>query len=187
VDYSEAENLRDAETLAAMFGALDVLPIPLICRVQGAAIGGGAGLAAVSDIVVAEERALFGFTEVRLGIVAATIGPFVLAKIGRSAAREFFLTGSRFSALRAREIGLVHAIETADDLDTRVQEYVSHVLSAGPEAVAASKALIRDVWGKTPLDAAPLTTRVIAKRRVSPEGQEGLRAFLGKRKPSWTE
>ena len=185
VDFSEADNLRDAGALAAMFGALDDLPIPLICRVHGAAIGGGAGLAAVSDIVVAEDQTLFGFTEVRLGIVAATIGPFVLAKIGRSAARELFLTGRRFPASRAKEIGLVHTIEAAADLDTRVQEYVGEILASGPEAIAASKALIREIWGKTAAEAAPFTTSLIAKRRVSPEGQEGLRAFLEKRKASW--
>ena len=170
-----------------MFGALDDLPFPLICRVHGAAIGGGAGLAAVSDVVVAEDRAVFGFTEVKLGIVASTIGPFVLAKIGRSAARELFLTGRRVTAVRAKEIGLVHAIEATADLDARVQEYVAEILTAGPGAIAASKALIRDIWGKTPAEAASVTTHLIARLRVSPEGQEGLRAFLEKRKPSWNK
>ena len=168
-----------------MFGALDELPLPLVCRVHGAALGGGAGLAAVSDIVVAEDRTTFGFTEVKLGIVASTISPFVLAKIGRSAARELFLTGSRFPAARAREIGLVHAVESAADLNARVDAYVGEILTGGPEAIAASKALIRQVWAKAPADAASTTAALIAKRRVSPEGQEGLRAFLEKRKPSW--
>ena len=113
VGYTEAENLRDAQAMAAMFRALDELPVPLICRIQGAALGGGAGLAAVSDIVVAEHDAIFGFTEVKLGIVPAIISPFVLAKIGQSAARELFLTGARFPAARAREIGLVHAVVSA--------------------------------------------------------------------------
>jgi methylglutaconyl-CoA hydratase len=185
IGYTEAENLRDAGSLAAMFGALDELPLPLICRVHGAALGGGAGLAAVSDIVVAEERTAFGFTEVKLGIVASTISPFVLAKIGRSAARELFLTGARFPAARAREIGLVHAVESTADLDARVDACVREILTGGPEAIAASKALIRQVWARTPGDAAPITAGLIAKRRVSPEGQEGLRAFLEKRKASW--
>ena len=186
VDYTEAENLRDARAMAAMFRALDELPVPLICRIQGAALGGGAGLAAVSDIVVAEEDALFGFTEVHLGIVPAIISPFVVAKIGRSAARELFLTGARFPAARAREIGLVHAVVTGAVLDARVSDYLREILAAGPEAVMAAKALIRDVWGQAPPEAAGTTASVIAKRRVSAEGQEGLRAFLDKRKPSWT-
>jgi methylglutaconyl-CoA hydratase len=186
VGYTEAENLRDAETLAAMFAALDGLPVPLIARIHGAALGGGAGLAAVSDVVVADAGAVFGFTEVKLGIVASTIGPFVLAKIGRSAARELFLTGRRFSAAHAQQIGLVHAVETAADLDRRVEGYLSEISGAGPDAVAASKALIRDVWPLAPAEAAPVTAAVIARRRVSSEGQEGLRAFLEKRKPSWT-
>ena len=186
VGYTEAENLRDGQALAAMFLALNHLPVPLICRIQGAALGGGAGLAAVSDIVVAEHDAIFGFTEVRLGIVPAIIGPFVLAKIGQSAARELFLTGARFSATRAREIGLVHAIVTAAVLDGQVSEYVGQVLLAGPEAAIEAKALISQVAGRPPAEAAATTVRAIAQRRVSAEGQEGLRAFLEKRNPSWS-
>jgi enoyl-CoA hydratase/carnithine racemase len=116
---TEAENLRDASAMSAMFAAIDLLPVPVIGRIQGAALGGGAGLAAVCDVVVAEDGALFGFTEVKLGILPAVISPFALAKIGRSAARELFLTGARFSAARAREIGLVHAVVPAAGLDYR--------------------------------------------------------------------
>ncbi len=125
-----------------MFAALDQLPVPMVGRVQGAALGGGAGLAAVCDIVVAEEQALFGFTEVKLGILPAVISPFALAKIGRSAARELFLTGARFSAAHAKSIGLVHAVVPAADLDAAVERYVQELLTAGPEAVSAAKALI---------------------------------------------
>ena len=126
-----------------MFAALDALPVPLIGRVQGAALGGGAGLAAVCDIVVAEEHAVFGFTEVKLGILPAVISPFVLAKIGRSAARELFLTGARFSAARAREIGLVHAVVPAGRARRDGRRATSQeILTAGPEAIAAAKALI---------------------------------------------
>ena len=132
VHYSEEENVRDATAMSRMFSALDTLPVPLIGRVHGAALGGGAGLAAVCDIVVADEEALFGFPEVRLGIIPAVISPFVLAKIGRSAARELFLTGARFSAARAKEIGLVHAVVAAADLDAAVDRYVREVLTAGP-------------------------------------------------------
>ena len=185
VEFTEEENLRDAMAMSQMFGALDVLPVPLVCRVQGAALGGGAGLAAVCDIVVAEEDALFGFTEVKLGILPAVISPFALAKIGRSAARELFLTGARFPAARAREIGLVHAVVPAAELDSAVERYVRELLTAGPEAIAAAKALIPQVWGRSAPEAMPMTAAAIAGRRVSKEGQEGLRAFLDKRTPSW--
>jgi methylglutaconyl-CoA hydratase len=186
VAYSKEENLRDASAASAMFAAIDALPVPVVGRVHGAALGGGAGLAAVCDVVVAEDQAIFGFTEVKLGILPAVISPFSVAKIGRSAARELFLTGARFSASRAREIGLVHAVVPTGELDATVDAYVRELLTAAPEAVAAAKALIRAVWG-VPLDEArPITAQAIAARRVSEEGQEGLRAFLEKRKPAWT-
>jgi len=187
VEFTEEENLRDAMAMSQMFGALDALPVPLVGRVHGAALGGGAGLAAVCDIVVAEEGALFGFTEVKLGILPAVISPFALAKIGRSAARELFLTGARFPAARAREIGLVHAVVPAAQLDSTVERYVGELLTAGPEAIAAAKALIPQVWGRAPLEAMSITASAIAARRVSTEGQEGLRAFLRKRSPSWSK
>lgn len=185
VTYTQEENLRDATAASAMFAAIDALPVPVVGRVHGAALGGGAGLAAVCDIVVAEDSAVFGFTEVKLGILPAVISPFSLAKIGRSAARELFLTGVRFSAARAREIGLVHAVVPASDLDTTVGAYVKELLTGAPEAIAAAKALIREVWGRPLDEARPLTAQAIASRRVSVEGQEGLRAFLEKRKASW--
>jgi methylglutaconyl-CoA hydratase len=185
VHYSEDENLRDAMAMSRMFAAINELPVAVIGRIQGAALGGGAGLAAVCDVVVAEDAALFGFTETKLGIVPAVISPFALAKVGRAAARELFLTGARFSAVRAKEIGLVHDVVAAEELDRAVGRYVKELLSAGPEAVAAAKALIPNVWGQSIADAMPITAAAIAARRVSPEGQEGLRAFLEKRKPSW--
>lgn len=183
--YTRDENVRDAQTMARMFSALDTLPVPLIGRIHGAALGGGAGLAAVCDVVVAEEGAVFGFTEVKLGILPAVISPYAVAKIGRSAARELFLTGMRFGAQRAHEIGLVHAVVPAAQLDAKVQQYVTDVLSAGPEGIAAAKALIPKVWSRPASDALEITADAIAERRVSPEGQEGLRAFLEKRKPGW--
>lgn len=187
VDYSEAENIEDAERASAMFDTINRLPVPVIGRVHGAALGGGAGLAAVCDVVVAEEHALFGFTEVKLGIIPAVISPFLLAKIGRSAARELFLTGRRFSAAHALDIGLVHTTVAPDQLDAAVDAVVREVLSAGPEAVAAAKQLIADVWGAGSLDEAKqLSARALAARRVSAEGQDGLRAFLAKRKPGWS-
>lgn len=185
IDATRDDNLADAARLAAMFEALDHLPVPLICRVQGAALAGGVGLAAVSDIVVAAADAVFGLTEVKLGILPSVISPYVLAKIGRSAARELFLTGARFGAARAREIGLVHAVVPADALDGEVARYVSEILAAGPQAVRGAKALIRDVFGRPPAEVARLTAETLATRRVSAEGQDGMRAFLEKRPPRW--
>jgi methylglutaconyl-CoA hydratase len=185
VTYTARENLQDATEASRMFAALDALPVPLIGRIHGAAIGGGAGLCAVCDIVVAEQGAVFGFTEVKLGILPAVISPFALAKIGRSAARELFLTGTRFSAARAREVGLVHAVVPPAELDLTVSQYVQEILTAAPEAIAAAKALIANVWGRSLDEAMPITATAIATRRVSTEGQEGLRAFLEKRAPSW--
>jgi methylglutaconyl-CoA hydratase len=187
VRYTEEENLRDATAMSRMFAAIDELPLAVIGRVQGAALGGGVGLAAVCDIVVAADDAVFGFTEVKLGILPAVISPFALAKIGRSAARELFLTGSRFSAARAREIGLVHTVVPSADLDHAVAGYVRELSTAGPEAVAAAKSLIADVWGLAPADAMTITAQAIATRRVSREGQEGLTAFLEKRTPGWAQ
>ena len=186
VHFTEQDNVRDAMAAARMFAALDTLPVPLVGRVHGAAIGGGAGLAAVCDVVVAEEEAVFGFTEVKLGILPAVISPFVVAKIGRSAARELFLTGARFSTSRAREVGLVHAVVPSSDLDRTIAHYVGELLTAGPEAIASAKALIAQVWASPVQEASSITARAIAARRVSPEGQEGLKAFLEKRKPSWS-
>jgi methylglutaconyl-CoA hydratase len=187
VDYTREQNLRDAEALVRMYTRLDTLPFPLVGCVHGAALGGGAGLAAVCDIVIAARDAVFGFTEVRLGIVPAVISPFVVAKIGQSAARELFLTGARFSAERAREIGLVHVVAACDALDDERRRIVDGILASGPEAVAAAKALIRRAAAGPSAAAAGLAAETLADARVSPEGQEGLRAFLEKRRASWRE
>jgi methylglutaconyl-CoA hydratase len=186
VGYSREENVQDATRMAEMFLALDTLPAAVIGRIHGAALGGGAGLAAICDVAVADEAAVFGFTETKLGILPAVISPYVLPKIGPSAARELFLTGRRFTAERARTIGLVHEIVASGELDAAVQRYVSEVLTASPSGLAASKALIPQVWGRTARDAMALTVDAIAAQRVSAEGQEGLRAFLEKRQPRWT-
>jgi methylglutaconyl-CoA hydratase len=185
VGYTREENVRDARAMSRMFEALDHLPIPLIARVHGAALGGGVGLAAVCDIVVAAEDAAFAFTEVKLGILPAVISPYAIAKIGRSAARELFLTGARFTAARAKEIGLVHAVAEDWDLDRVVAKYVNDLLTSAPGAVAAAKQLIEAVATHTRTSATEHTIDAIAERRVSPEGQEGMAAFLEKRAPSW--
>ncbi len=187
LQFTEEQNLADATAMSHMFAALDELPVPLVGRIHGAALGGGAGLASICDIVVADERTVFGFTEVKLGIVPAVISPFVLAKIGRSAARELFLTGARFSAERARDIGLVHAVVPEADLDTAVAAYLRDIVTAGPEAVRSAKALIKNVWGRPVEEVLTVTATAIATRRISPEGQEGLKAFLERRPPRWVE
>jgi methylglutaconyl-CoA hydratase len=168
-----------------MLERLDTLPAPVIGRIQGSALGGGVGLAAICDIVVAADDAVFALSEVKLGIVPAVVAPYVLRKIGVSAARELFLTGARFDAVRARQIGLVHEVVPEADLDAAVKRRVDEVLTAGPQGVATAKALIREIAGAPPDHVIGVTTNAIATQRVSDEGQEGLRAFLEKRKPSW--
>ena len=185
--FSREENLADASELAQMFEAIERSPKAVVASVQGAALGGGAGLVAVADIAVAEEDARFGFSEVRLGLVPAVISPYVVRKIGVSAARELFLTGERFSAAKAERVGLVHHVVPAGGLDAVVDERVKELLQAAPGAVAAAKNLIRSVAGR-PLEAVrELTIETIAERRASPEGREGLKAFLEKRKPDWAQ
>ena len=186
IAYSRQENLSDAEDLARMMERLDTLPVPVIGRIQGAALGGGVGLAAICDIVVAADVAVFALSEVKLGILPAVVAPYVLRKIGISASRELFLTGIRFDAARARQIGLVHEVVPVDALDSAVARRVADVLTASPAGVARAKSLIREIAGVHPEDVIGVTTNAIAAQRVSAEGQEGLRAFLEKRKPGWS-
>jgi methylglutaconyl-CoA hydratase len=185
LDLSFEANAIDAERMSDMFRAIDNCPRPVIARIQGAALGGGAGLAAVCDVAIAADDAIFGFTEVKLGILPAVISPFVLSKIGASQARALFLTGERFDAARALRIGLVHDVVPADALDTAVDKCIGEIRSAGPYAVSAAKLLIRRVLASTYEDSRAITTRAIADQRISPEGQEGLRAFLERRKASF--
>jgi len=177
IGLSHDENVADALRTRRLFQAIDGCPAPVVCRVHGAALGGAAGLVACSDIAIASGDTLFGFSEVRLGIVPAVISPFVLARIGPGAARRYFLTGERFGALEALRIGLVH--EVAEHVDTAVGHALEAVLEGGPEAVRAAKRLVLD---------APLgdeTATRLAERRTSAEGQDGLAAFLERRDPSW--
>lgn len=185
VAYSHQDNLRDAEDLARMLELLDTVPVPVISRIQGAALGGGVGLVAVSDIAVAAESAVFGFSEAKLGIIPAVISPYVIAKIGASAARELFLTAARFPAARAFEIGLVHKVVPEQTLDEAIDAYLQNILTCAPSAIAAAKRLIRELGGQRPDEVIGLTTLRIAEQRISDEGQEGMRAFLEKRKPRW--
>lgn len=187
LDLGEDANVRDAETMAEMFGAIDRCPKAVIARIHGAALGGGVGLAACADIVVSADDAIFGFTETKLGILPAVISEFVIPKIGRSHARALYLTGERFSAERARDIGLVHDVVPANQLDARIDRILREFRTAGPNAVAAAKAIVRDVSAATPSEARVITTRAIARARTSTEGQEGLRAFLERRGANWHE
>jgi methylglutaconyl-CoA hydratase len=187
VGLSVEENERDATAMAEMFAAIDACPAPVVARVQGAALGGGMGLCAVSDVVLASSDATFGFTETKLGIIPAVISPFVLAKIGESAARALFPSGERFSADRARAIGLVHEVlGDVAALDARLEQLLDELRSAGPTAARAAKAIVREQRGLDPSARRQLAVRAIAAQRTSDEGQEGLTAFLEKRRPGWS-
>ena len=179
IELSYEENVQDARRLRLMLEEVDRCPAPLVVRVHGHALGGGAGLVACADIAVAAEGAQFAFSEAKLGIIPSVISPFALAKIGPSAARRYFLTGERFDAATAHRIGLVQ--EVAADVDAAVDGIVAELLTAGPEAARHAKKLVLERPEGLQLD------RRIAERRTSDEGQEGLRAFIEKRKPGWSD
>ncbi|GAC1670719.1 MAG: enoyl-CoA hydratase-related protein [Candidatus Limnocylindrales bacterium] len=179
-------NEHDAMAMADALEAIDTCPVPVIARVHGPALGGGAGLCAVSDLVIAEAGAKFGFTETRLGILPAVISPFVIAKIGETQARALFPGGRRFDAIRAQRIGLVHeVVEGIASLDAAVEQAVGDILASGPTAVRAAKAIVREVRGLGHGSSKWHTARVIARQRVSAEAQEGFSAFTEKRRPAW--
>jgi methylglutaconyl-CoA hydratase len=184
---SRDENPREAQALADMFFTIYQSPKPVVARVHGAAMGGGAGLVAASDIAVAALGTQFGFPEVRLGLIPAVVSPYVLGKIGESAARELFLTGEKFEAVRALEIGLVNAAVPEPDLDATIQRRVEELILSGPRAISEAKALIREVAYRRPEDIQRYTVERVADLRVSSEGQEGMRAFVEKRKPNWAK
>jgi methylglutaconyl-CoA hydratase len=179
-------NEQDAMAMADMLEAIDTCPVPVVARVHGPALGGGAGLCAVADIVIAEAGAKFGFTETRLGILPAVISPFVIARIGETHARALFPGGRRFDAVRAQRIGLVHdVVEGVEALDAAVDQAVADILASGPTAVRAAKAIVREVRGLGHGSSKWHTARVIARQRVTEEAQEGFRAFVERRKPAW--
>ena len=185
LDASARQVSDDARALHDMLVAFDRLPQATIARVQGAAVAGGGGLVSVCDIVVAADDAVFGFSETRLGLAPAIVSPFVLRRIGVAAARELFLTGARFGAARAREIGLVSVVVAPDALDATVDGYVASLLAASPSAVAAAKDLIRRVAGQPVDEAFEHTQAIITERRTSADGRAGVRAFLAKADPPW--
>ena len=184
--YSRAQNLADAKALATLLATLNELPKPTVARVHGAAFGGGAGLVACCDIAIGTQDAVFAFSEARLGLIPATIGPYVVEAIGARAARRLFLTAERFTAAEAFRLGLLHDLAVPDEIDTRVGELAGNLLKAGPHAQAECKALLRAVAHR-PIDAAVIagTVQRIAAVRASAEGKEGVAAFLGKRRAGW--
>jgi methylglutaconyl-CoA hydratase len=187
IQYSYEQNLAESRQVAELMKAIYELPKPTIARVNGAVIGGGTGLLSACDIVVASDKARFGLSEVKIGLVPAAIGPYVIRRIGENHAHELFLTGERFDARRALEIGLINKVVPHEALDEKVDEIVRLLLSSGPEAIAKCKELLYKVPGMSLEEAKGYTAEMIARLRISPEGQEGMASFLEKRKPRWTE
>ena len=185
-DFTHEQNLQDAAGLPRMLRTLSESRLPVIARIQGDVYAGGMGLVAAADVAVAVEGAHFCLSEVKIGLIPSTISPYVIRAMGARSAQRYFLTGERFSPDEARRMGLVHEVVTADALDIKVDEVLRNIVAAGPSAVGECKRLLRDVTGR-PIDAAlsDETVRRIAAVRASDEGQEGLRAFLEKRKPAW--
>ena len=182
-ELSREENVADAERMAAAFEAIDACPKAVVARVHGAAFGGGAGLVACADVAIAAEGTTFAFSEVRLGLVPATISPYIMRAIGPGATRALFTTGRRFDAEEALRLGLVHQVASENGLDSAMAEVVHSLLSAGPEAVTACKRLVREATSAWTLEDLPDR---IARARVGAEGREGVTAFLERRSPSWS-
>jgi methylglutaconyl-CoA hydratase len=185
ITFSTDENLQSALRVADLMQTIDRFPCPVVARVHGAAMGGGAGLVAVCDIALAANHVRFALSEVKLGIAPAVISPYVLRKIGVSHARALFTTGERFSAQRAYEIGLVHVVVPAEQLDEALEQTTQELLSSAPQALRACKTLAQQVGTMESTEARLYTAETIARLRISAEGQEGLRAFLEKRQPGW--
>ncbi|MCX6833506.1 MAG: enoyl-CoA hydratase/isomerase family protein [candidate division Zixibacteria bacterium] len=186
-DSAFEDNLDEARRLADLFWDIYSFPKPVIGRINGAAIGGGTGFVAVTDIAVAAQSAVFSFSEVKIGVVPACISPYVIRRVGEGKAREFFLTGERLTSDRALEAGLVNRAVPDEMLDATMNGLVESLLSSGPEAIRVCKELLQTVPALAVDDFKEYTARVIAELRQSPEGQEGMDAFLNKRKPNWTE
>jgi len=181
------QNITESLALAELLEELDTIPKPTVARVNGPAVGGGTGFLSACDIALASSGATFGLSEVKLGLVPAVISPYIVRRIGESQARRYFLTGERFDARRAEEIGLVHAVVEPAELDARTDEILAGLLSSGPEALAKAKELLRRIPRMGPLEAKAYGAEMIAALRVSAEGQEGMAAFLERRKPKWAD
>jgi len=184
-DYSFEKNYEESLALADLFWLIYTMPVPVVGRINGAAIGGGTGFVSVCDISIAAESAKFSFSEVKIGVVPACIGPYVIKKIGEGKAREFFISGERLTAAEACRIGLVNRYSPDDKLDEEIDKLVKMLLSSGPNAIKMAKELISSVPLMDSDEFKPYTAEMIAKLRKSDEGQEGMDAFLNKRKPNW--
>ncbi|MFH2042493.1 MAG: enoyl-CoA hydratase/isomerase family protein [Acidobacteriota bacterium] len=187
VNYSFEQNMEESLNIAELMQKIYALPKPTVAMVNGAAIGGGTGFVSACDIAYAADSARFGLSEVKIGLVPAAISPFVIRKIGESMAREYFLTGQRLTAERALTIGLVNAVYPGDELKSAVDGLIENLLTSGPEAIASCKELLYKVPRMRTAEVKEFTARMIAELRVSAEGQEGMAAFLEKRKPNWIE
>ncbi len=183
--YSEEDNQREARQMGSLFDLVNNCRVPIVARVNGTAMGGGLGLIAACDIVIAADSARMSFSEVKLGIAPAVISPVVIGKIGASWARRLFITGERFTPALAREIGLVHTVVPLAELDTAVESMIQELLSSAPKAMRACKMLAKTIGQMEPIAARNFTAETIARLRVGEEGQEGLKAFLEKRQPNW--
>ncbi|UCE24777.1 MAG: enoyl-CoA hydratase/isomerase family protein [Candidatus Zixiibacteriota bacterium] len=187
INQTFEENLAESNELAELLHKVYSCKKPVVGRINGAAIGGGTGFVAVCDIAIASRLAKFSFSEVKIGIVPACIGPYVVKKMGEGKARELFITGERMNADRAFEVGLVNKVVEHEELDAEVEKLISLVLSSGPEAVGVAKKLVSEVPGMLPDEYKPYTAEMIAHLRLSDEGQEGMDAFLNKRPPKWVK
>jgi methylglutaconyl-CoA hydratase len=183
--FSFEQNLQDSLELAHLFREIYELPKPVVGRINGAAIGGGSGLVAVCDIAIASDQAVFSFSEVKIGLVPACISPYVLKRVGERYTREYFMTGERLDAARALHCGLVNRVASAFELDAAVDSLLRSLCSSGPQALATCKRMLREVSDMTLDQAGPATAEAIARMRMSDEGQEGMSAFLERRKPIW--
>lgn len=185
VNYTEEENKQDSEKLYEMFEAIDQCPVPIMAAVNGHALGGGMGLVSVCDFALTHEKTKFGFTETRLGLIPSVISSFCMAKIGENQARAWFISGERFDASQAKNMGLVHDVCTVEEFESKKTEWIDSFLQAGPIAARAAKRLVRDI--KSESDIKKYTCSEIARLRISQEGQEGMNALLEKRKANWNE
>lgn len=185
ISQSFEENLKESNALADLFALIYNFRCPVIGKINGAAIGGGVGFVAVCDIAIAADSAVFSFSEVKIGLVPACVGPYVVKKIGEGKAREFFITGERMKAEKAHRIGLISNYVGDDKLDETVDKLISMIKSSGPEAVSVAKRLVSSVPNMSEDEYKPFTAEMIARLRISDEGQEGMNAFLEKRKPKW--
>lgn len=185
ISYSEQENVNDSLRLAKMFEVINNFKKPIVGKINGHALGGGVGLVAVCDYAITHDKAKFGFTEVRLGLIPAVISPYCINKIGESNARAWFLSGERFDGAKGMHMSLIHEVTTLENFEQRVSEVVDSHLNAGPEAAISAKVLIQNVMKLPKKDITEYTCHEIAKKRVSSEGQEGMKALLNKSKPNW--